>query len=186
MSDLEIKFMDIEIKSIDESEDKKSYEIVGYVGKFGNIDSYDDILVKGCVTEQVGQTIHAFYEHGYPIGAMEIVAEDDYGILTKSTITRGVAKGNELYHLLQVKAPFKMSIGFRTIKSEHDDVSGIRKLVKIQLKEGSFVAFAANEDAIILSMKSRHGGGEKAQNNAANADSPFLLKLGEIFKGVGK
>jgi HK97 family phage prohead protease len=182
--------MTVEFKSLESPVEVKAtadgvdyFEFEGYVGAFGNVDSHGDILVKGAAAEQVGQTIHFFKDHWTEFGAMDIVAEDDYGIKFTARAPKSDPEVVKLAERIKVGAPYKFSIGYRVKKSE--PINGVRYLQKIELVEGSIVAYASNDNAILTGIKSRFGEQgfvlASAAQKAVNDDHAALVALAKAL-----
>jgi HK97 family phage prohead protease len=134
----------------------------GYVSVYGNVDFYDEVVVPGAFDETVKAKNGMFpllWQHhpDEPIGSF-LATPDDIGLHTQGRICLGTEKGREAYALLKMKettgfSPIQgMSIGFNTKQDDYDD-DGRRLLKKIDLWEGSFVTFPANEKATIGQVK---------------------------------
>jgi uncharacterized protein len=160
---IEHKEYALEIKK---SADDSLY-IEGYVGAFGNVDSHGDVLMKGAVSEQIGETVNACYQHGTSIGAMKILEEDDYGIkvsmrLMPDDIMTGDSKGlsDRLRWQMDNGIQYKMSIGYIVKDAERYSIPEdlkikgcTRLLKKVQLIEGSVLTVPSNNRAIVTGYK---------------------------------
>ena len=59
----------------------------------------------------------------------------------------------DVHELLKLDAVDGESIGFRTIRSEIDENTGVRRLLELELYEISLVTFPANEAATVAAVK---------------------------------
>lgn len=82
-----------------------------------------------------------------PIGVWRHLHEDEKGLYVEGRLALGVAQADEAYLLLKEGAIDGLSIGFRTIKAQHDRGRKSRLLLEIDLIEISLVTFGANTKA---------------------------------------
>jgi HK97 family phage prohead protease len=133
--------------------DEGSRRISGYGSTFGNVDSYNDIVVAGAFAKSIGKRkVKMLFEHRDLIGAWDVVREDSKGLYLEGSIPN-TTLGNDVYELAKSGALDSMSIGFRVIDSEYNS-QGIRLLKQIDLFEVSLVTFPANEMAAVTGVKS--------------------------------
>lgn len=151
--ELERKTVKFEVKEIDEEEGT----FTGYAATFSDKpDSYGDIIDKGAFkkTLKEGQKrIKILWNHWVlePIGKPIEMAEDDHGLLVKGKLTLGVQRAKEVLALMKDGVITEMSIGYDTIKQQW--VEGIRHLQEIRLWDVSPVTFAANPEAVVVTVK---------------------------------
>lgn len=154
---LEFKNFDFEIKSVEANEDGDLI-IEGYGSKFGNVDSYKDIVAKGAFTKTLNENadrIAFCYQHDLftPIGKIQNIKEDDYGLFISVKVSN--AKNCESYKTQINEGILKeLSIGYTTVKSIRNEETGVRTLVEVKLWEISLVTIAANSMAAITGIKS--------------------------------
>jgi len=128
-------------------------KVVAYAAVFGNVDSYNDIIVKGAFKNSLkkeGKRVAVCYQHemSNPIATLDMIKEDDNGLLVEFTISKseeGIATKIEEGIIKE------MSIGYRTIKYDYDTSTEIRTINELRLYEVSLVTRAANEEATIKS-----------------------------------
>lgn len=145
-----------EIKSVDEKG-----RFSGYGSTFGDIDHYNDIVVKGAFKdtlqqwESKGRLPALLWQHNHdePIGVYTEMREGTKGLEVEGQLALKTIEGARAYELLQMKALGGLSIGFRTKEEEYDHDTGIRKLKAVDLWEVSLVTFPANEAAQINAVK---------------------------------
>jgi len=148
----EFKFDDLKFKY----SKKESGEMVftGYASTFGNIDSTNDIMVKGCFDESIKARMPKLcYQHRLDklIGKFTKVVEDDYGLYVEGKLSN-TSLGRDTYELLMDGALDRMSIGFICLDREYKD--DLRYIKKVDLWEVSPVTIPANSKAVITSVKS--------------------------------
>jgi hypothetical protein len=146
-----------ELKAAD---DKGYFE--GYGSIFGNLDSHDDIVVKGAFTRSLA--MHAgkksmpamLWQHdpSQPIGVWDNMNEDDVGLFVKGHLVLDSTGGRDAYALLKAGALRGLSIGYQTVKSSWDEQSGIRSLLDVDLWECSPVTFPSNTESLVEDVKS--------------------------------
>ena len=137
--------------------------VEGYGSTFGNVDSYNEIVMPGAFTQSLvdakraGRTIKMLWQHDTtkPIGIWEDLAEDSKGLWVKGRILINVTQqAKECHGLLREGALDGLSIGYRTLDADpHPSKPGVVQLKKLNLKEISPVTFAANERARVESVK---------------------------------
>ena len=164
MDFLETRF---EIKALSEKDGAGVFE--GYAAVFDNIDTWDDIIRKGATVESIAKsngTIPILSQHGWgqQIGWNLSAHEDSIGLYVKGELNLEIEEARNQYALAKqakkVGASMGLSIGYRTqdykftTVGESDAKKEVRELLKIDVKEYSFVTFPANEKATVLNVKS--------------------------------
>ena len=146
------KYYNFELK---ESVEQKGI-FTGYASVFNNIDSDNDVIVKGAFSNSLAKRkIKLLWQHktDEPIGLILEANEDDTGLYVKCQINLETEKGAETYSNLKMGILDKMSIGFKTLDYELDKTKGVRILKEIDLYEISIVTFPANDMAEVDSVK---------------------------------
>lgn len=143
-----------EIKDVDGA----SRIVSGYLSKFGNVDSDNDIIQKGAFSKSIRERkndIYFLYQHDWkkPLGKFQELKEDDYGLYFEASISK-TSYGNDLIELYKDGVVKEHSIGFNTIKSLQDQKSGVRTITEVKLWEGSAVTLGANSDTPFTGFKS--------------------------------
>lgn len=131
----------------------------GYASTFGNIDRVDDIVVKGAFgTITNPKKVKLLWQHDQrqPIGAWQVLKEDQKGLYAEGLLALKTQKGAEAYELMKMGGLSDMSIGYKTLDAENASVAGkrVRKLKKVDLVEVSLVSVPANELATVEDVKS--------------------------------
>lgn len=150
---------DFQIKSSDVGADGS---FKGYASVFGQLDSYNDIVVPGAFNaslaeyKRLDRKVPILYQHrsGEPIGTFERIEEDGKGLYVEGQLTRGVQRADETYLLMKQGALSGISIGYRMRKSSKDEMTGIRSLIEVDLLESSIVTFPALDSARVDTVKS--------------------------------
>ena len=82
---MEKRDLQVELKSFQEG---KNLYIEGYAAVFGNVDSYNDIVVRGAFSK-VGKRVAFCYQHDFDkvIGKITELKEDDEGLYFKAKVS---------------------------------------------------------------------------------------------------
>lgn len=163
---MEHDILNLEFKAEDikQSDDKETGFIVGYSGIFGNLDSYNDMIVPGAFEEALKENPHwpvlKNHDSWNKIGFNQSGQENSKGLKTVSAIALANPEGKAQYALsklaLEVGGKDAQSIGYIAKEYEivEDDKKGrIRKLKKIDMWEHSFVTWGANDKAFSTAVK---------------------------------
>jgi hypothetical protein len=149
---MERKTIKFEVKAIDE----EAGIIEGYGATFSKMpDAYGDVIDPGAFTKTLKDNagnIVSLFNHNVnePIGLPEL-SEDRRGLFTKIKLVLAVQKARDTLALAKAGVIKRMSIGYDPVKTEF--VDGIRHLKEVRLFDVSPVIFAANTEAMILSIK---------------------------------
>jgi HK97 family phage prohead protease len=139
-------------------------EFQGYASVFDVVDRDGDILMRGafekCLRYQakVGKMPKLLWQHDVtqPIGILQEIREDAYGLFVKGKILLDIEKGREAYALLKSGALEGLSIGFYPRKSRRAPNQEAKRLLEeVSLVEVSLVTFAANPLASVTDCKRR-------------------------------
>lgn len=133
--------------------------IAGYASVFNIVDSHGDIVKKGAFTDIIdrfynGKNIPLLWQHNIdqPIGIIESLTEDDYGLYIKAKIITSTLKGAESYNLVKSEVICNLSIGYSPVKYYTDYDLNARVLEEIDLWEISLVTFPANNQSCITAV----------------------------------
>jgi HK97 family phage prohead protease len=156
---------------------KRKRVIEGYASTFGNVDLGKDVVVQGAFEKTLQERlpkkqIKMLYGHRDPLGMPVMMKEDSRGLYVEGKVSE-TQLGNDTLALIEDEVINAMSIGYRTVKHEMDNESGIRYLKELKLYEFSPVVFPMNEEARISGVKSMPGyAGEcvKCSGYLLNAD----------------
>lgn len=146
--------------------------VEGYASVWGNKDSYGDVMHKGSfaktLKERVSKNrIKVFYQHHEPVGVLLEAKEDDTGLWTKARISK-TSLGDDVLELIRDKAVDTMSFGYSVVKEDWDDETKTNNVREVRLMEVSYVPIPANEEAMILSVKSMEGEGRRVARELAS------------------
>lgn len=128
--------------------------IEGYAAKFGNVDSYNDIIQQGAfalfLASEDAKRVRLCYQHDFDnvIGVIESMSEDEQGLKFRAKISN-TTLGKDVATLLEDGAINEFSIGYKTVKFTMDNDQNIRTLEEVYLYEISPVTRAANEKATL-------------------------------------
>lgn len=139
-------------------------KIEGYASTFGNMDLGYDIVQEGAFTKTLKESkgifpILADHSPEKLIGYNQEAKEDKKGLFVKGQLNLEVALARERHALakqaIALGAPFGLSIGYYTIKSEPDKEKPVVRLLKeLKLIEYSIVTFPMNTRAMLTAAKS--------------------------------
>lgn len=182
---IDYKYMihrNIELKSeaIAQGDDGRVY-IEAYAAVFGNVDSYNDVIMKGAFQKTISgnnaSRIRLCYQHNLSDvrGKIVDIYEDDYGLRIKAVLSRTTAGKDLAIQLLDGELN-ELSIGYcvKDIRMEND----IRYLTEIELLECSIVSRAANERATVISVEKK----EALINDVPNLSDEELAALREAVE----
>lgn len=149
----ERKTVRFEVKAVDE--EAGTFE--GYAATFSKKpDSYGDVIDKGAFTKtlkEAGNRVKILWNHSVlePIGKPTELSEDDKGLFIKGKLSLGVQRAREVLSLMKDGVITELSFGYDTLKESWQN--GIRHLQEVRLWDTSPVTFAANAEAVIVSVK---------------------------------
>ena len=126
-------------------------KVIAYAAVFGNIDSYNDIIVKGAFTNTLkkeGKRVAVCWQHDMrkPIGKLISIKEDDTGLLVEFLISRSE---EDVAVKIEEGIISEMSIGYSTVAFDYNTKDEIRTIKEARLYEVSLVTRGANEEAKI-------------------------------------
>lgn len=147
---MQYKSTKFEIKALNDN----TFE--GYASYFGNIDSYDEIIVNGAFKKTLQENknrIKVLWQHdtSEPIGKPIMMEEDSQGLYVKAMVSM-TDIGKKAMTLMKDGVVDEMSIGYDVIKDEYK--GNKRMLKEVRLWEFSPVTFGANDKAKITQAKS--------------------------------
>ncbi len=124
-----------------------TYTINGYASLFGIADGGGDIVMAGAFRDSLvkrgPRNIRMLFQHdpAEPVGVWTDMREDARGLWVRGELTQGANRAEDLAALVRDGAIDGLSIGFQTVKAEHERATGRRRLLKIDLWEVSLVTF---------------------------------------------
>lgn len=132
----------------------------GYASVFDMVDRGRDMVVKGAFARSIRQRgargIKLLWQHdpSEPIGILDQVREDGRGLHVRGRLLLNLKRAGEAYALMRAGALDGLSIGYRTILSDLEARTGVRRLLDVDLWEVSLVTFPMQEAARISAFKS--------------------------------
>lgn len=148
---------------------KEDGTFTGYGSVFGNVDSYNEIVVAGAFKNSLaeikasGDPLPMLWNHNpdEPIGGYTEMEEDEHGLKVSGFLMIDeVARAREVYALLKRRVVKGLSIGYYVVDDTKDKASGLRYLNELDLREVSPVTFPANVAAKIEDVKSMLSAGQ--------------------------
>lgn len=135
--------------------------ITGWGAKYGNEDSYKDILEPGCAKktlEEAKDRIAFCDQHDMrkPVGKFLVLEERMEGIYFEVRISDSEPKIKTKIREGILK---EFSIGYSELRAEYNSETHINLVKEIKLYEISVVTRAANDQAILTSMKAEEKAG---------------------------
>ncbi len=153
-------------------------EFSGYASVFDIIDGNNDVVLKEAFTKSIqdfksGKKPKLLWQHDVrlPIGIIEEMRADKYGLFIKGKLILEIPKVKEIYALLKSKAIDGFSIGYKLNDSYFQD--NIQYLTNIDLLEISIVTFPACNKATVEEIKTSICKEEKLGNN----DTQYLEQI---------
>lgn len=147
------------VKAISD-EDPEYFYFEGYASTFGNVDSYDDVVVRGAFVKSLQQTpnFKIFWQHDsqMPLGVPVYASEDTKGLYIKCKLPKSDAfVRDRVIPQMKCGSIDRMSIGYSTTKCSYKMDNGIqlRMLEEVKLWEVSLVSIPANDQAVVTNFK---------------------------------
>jgi len=162
-------------------DDEEFFFFQGYASTFGNLDLGDDVVMPGAFIKSLSERQPKLlwqHDHSEPIGIFQEVKEDNIGLFVDAKLPKSdtFVEGRVIPQI-KVGSINSMSIGFRTIKSEFDTETDIRKIIEVKLFEISLVSIPMNTQAMITAFKGLELNGDYAFRNMGQV-SKFLKGKG--------
>lgn len=165
-------------------------EFEGYASVFGNVDAQGDIIEKGAFAKTIKERMHkklikVLWQHFEPMGLPKHLEEDSKGLYAVAKVT-DTRENQDRLALMRDGVVDRMSIGYSVIKREleepEDGKEQVVRLKEVKLFEFSPVTFAANEEAVVLGVKTL------AQLDALLKQFPDLdlLKEGRVLSSSNR
>lgn len=125
--------------------------ISGYASVFNVADQHNDVILEGAFA-LVGNNLNIkfLWQHDFskPIGIIQSVEEDTYGLKIEAAINGKIEAGKEAIELIRQGAVDGLSVGFNIETSNYNNLNQ-RVITKAKLMEISVVTFPANFHAKI-------------------------------------
>jgi HK97 family phage prohead protease len=155
-----------EVKSIEEVKigEDTYYDVSGYASEFNSEDTYGDTVLPGAYKDTIDKNptgFPAFIMHKsreVPVGLWYELKEDAKGLFVRCRLPKSdTFVSGRLIPQLKTKSIDALSIGWFPVEVEWD--GDIRKLVKVGLREISFInkGYQADSGALITEIKGKDG-----------------------------
>lgn len=141
-------------------------EIEGYAALFDDLDSDQDVIVKGAFATSIKgedrRRVKVLWQHmsSEPIGRPHDIAEDGKGLYFRAKLTKGVQRADEALALVADGVIDEMSFGFDTLQSDMGEFKQkggeavrARFLKELKLWEISPVTWGANGNTSVAAAK---------------------------------
>lgn len=147
-------------------------------------DTWDDIIAVGAFSDSIrdrGVTgpravkMLAQHDSRHVIGNWTKLEYSGEALHVEGLLDLANVKGAEYYNHIKKDQVGSLSVGFTTLTRQYDEDSGVRTIIKGDLREISPVTFPANEDAVITHVKSADGKDEPLRQSAIEK------KIGQEF-----
>ena len=132
----------------------------GYAAVFNVCDADGDLVSPGCFSDVDVSTMKLLWQHNHdkPIGRIDKLCEDSYGLYIEGHILTDTHSGGDAYKFMKANIVDGLSIGFEILDYNID--KGMRVITKAKLWEVSIVTFPANSSARVYNVKGSENLGE--------------------------
>lgn len=141
----------------------------GYASVFGVPDLAQDVVMAGAFHDSLrlrggAAGIRMLWQHDprEPVGVFTHMQEDKRGLYVRGALNLSVARGHELFALLQQGAVAGLSIGYKPLRARRESLSGYRQLLRVDLWEVSLVTFPLLPSARVLRVAGSPAQGQGA------------------------
>jgi uncharacterized protein len=130
----------------------------GYASLFGIPDASGDIVMPGAFRRSLIQRgrkgIRMLFQHdpAQPLGTWSHLREDERGLFVRGELSLGASRVRDIGALLADGAIDGLSIGFKTVTAARDRVTGLRRLLHVDLWEVSLVTFPMMASARVTAL----------------------------------
>ncbi|SOC35592.1 hypothetical protein SAMN05892877_101433 [Rhizobium subbaraonis] len=131
----------------------------GYASVFEEVDLGKDAIQPGAFSRSLQKRgaagVRMLFQHdpNEPLGRWRTIREDGRGLYVEGVLSPGVARAREVHQLMKSGALDGLSIGFQTVRSRTDRVSGVRRILEADLWEISIVTFPMLPSARVSNVK---------------------------------
>ena len=188
---LQFKSFEFDTKSVaEEADDDGFVYIEAYASVFDNIDSHNDMIVKGAYSDTLkawaakGAPIPSYYNHGAfsndphdNVGFLAEAKEDDHGLKVRMALdVAHNAKAAYAHRLIKQDRMRELSVGYIAKSWELLDEEGkreweyTRKLTALDLLEVSVVSVASNPLATVTAKAAQLLYGETDEDESTDDD----------------
>ena len=170
-------------KATDESFEITDRTVKGYFASFGNIDSDNDMFIKGAFAKSIQERgvksegnrkiAHlAFHDMNRPIGTIKTLEEDSKGLFFESVIGTHT-DGEDMLKMYNEGIIREHSVGFQYMPDKMEEKTDFWELKEVKLWEGSAVTFGANSETPVIKSEADY---QDSLNKIAE-DRELLFKL---------
>lgn len=180
---------------------EKSGRFEGYAST-RKLDSDRDIVQPGAFKRTIdhhagkGLALLWFHDPTNPIGSLELVGEDEKGLVVQGEVDVDTQLGHDKYSGMVKGYIDRMSIGYVAKRARWDAQRKCRLLDEVALREVSMITrnFAANDEAVVTALKSASASIHQWVNNegyggtsldiytAASAIEELVAELRALFE----
>ena len=163
----------------------------GYASIFGEIDQGMDSIQPGAFLGSLVSfppaKVKMLWQHqrSEVIGKYLEIREDGNGLYCKGKLNMDVQRGREAHALMREGSIDGLSIGYRSLEDRMDRNSGVRTLIKIELREISIVTFPMQETAQVRRVKSGEIPTERDLEDMLKRDAGLSSKKAKAFIAGG-
>ena len=135
--------------------------VKGYAAVFNNLDSDNDIIMKGSFNKSISDwgpmgddriKLIAQHDMRRPVARITTLKEDDNGLLIEAKFGTHT-DGEDYYRMTKEGIINEFSVGFVPIQKKAN-VNGGNDISNLKLYEVSMVTIAANDEAVVTDVKS--------------------------------
>lgn len=150
---METKNCELRLKGLD----IKNRIVEGYFAIFNNVDSQNEMFVKGAFAKTIAENgtkgknrIKHLYNHFDTVGVLQELYEDDEGVRFVSKIGTHTL-GNDVLRMIDEGLITENSVGYQYIPDKIEYLDGVTVLKEVKMWEGSSLdKWGANDRAVIL------------------------------------
>lgn len=162
--------------------DQETGEFSCYGNVKGNIDHAQDRTLDGAYRNSIkrhemnGTMPKMFWMHNpfeLPVGKWLEMREDEKGLFLRGKLSK-TSMGRDIEILARDGALDSFSIGYTEVQSKWNHEKGCNDLIELDIKEISWVTFAANEESRLVDIKSK----------LSEGGTPTKAELRELLKSI--
>ena len=158
----------------------------GYASVFNIIDENNDVILNGAFKNSIeSKSIKLLWQHcpDNPIGKIEMIKEDNYGLHITCRLCLSIQKGYEAHCLLKSGIINGLSFGYNVIEEYSDYKEGIRYIELVDLWEVSLVTFPCNTHAFVNNVNSKeYEGTNNVSHEMENFDKSLKFAIETLNK----
>lgn len=148
----------LELKEDNQGNQNNYFTITGLASTFGNVDFVNDVVEKGAFKKTLNTRMPKFlWQHNMreaPIGKITDIKENENGLEFTAIMPKDDSRIRDTFMpQIKIGSLDTFSIGYRVVKAEINEQTGVRSLKEIDLYEISLVTFPANNKAVLQSYK---------------------------------